>query len=221
MTILSTLFPKFLQSTLIESLPELVCSPKTFCKLSTNILPSHVLWFTSNLVSSYKNSNWNVEEFESCFYSSDFSSTPINQLVQVLGPLKSEKELKRFLLEFNSLVIVPKLIQISEEQRVENLNLRSNISDLCRSHSSEVKNLRESFESRISALSNRVSSLQSEKELELSQSQELFQNLKNGISKLEVELKSRVCQSVFYSVKNDLASTKQKCTVMASRTLTI
>ncbi|KAL0237890.1 hypothetical protein GEMRC1_012364 [Eukaryota sp. GEM-RC1] len=91
MTVLSSLFPTFLQSTPIESLPELVCSPKTLCQLSSNVLSSHVLWFTSNLVSSYKNSNWNVDEFENCFYSFDFNSTPINQLVQVLAPLKSEK----------------------------------------------------------------------------------------------------------------------------------
>ncbi|KAL0251222.1 hypothetical protein GEMRC1_000435 [Eukaryota sp. GEM-RC1] len=91
MSILSSLFPKFLQSTPIDSLPELVCSPKTFSQLSSNVLPSHVLWFASNLVSSYKDSNWNVEEFENCFYSLDFSSTPFNQLVQALAPLKSEK----------------------------------------------------------------------------------------------------------------------------------
>ncbi|KAL0251613.1 hypothetical protein GEMRC1_000826 [Eukaryota sp. GEM-RC1] len=141
MSILSSLFPKFLQSAPIGSLPELVCSPKAFCQLSSNVLSSHVLWFASTLVSSYKDSNWNVDEFENCFYSLDFSSTPINQLVQELAPLKSETELKRFLLEFNSLVIVPKLIQISEEQRVENLNLKANISDLRDSHQTDMTNL--------------------------------------------------------------------------------
>ncbi|KAL0250885.1 hypothetical protein GEMRC1_000099 [Eukaryota sp. GEM-RC1] len=150
MTILSSLFPKFLQSTPIESLPELVCSPKTFCQLSSNVLSSHVLWFTSNLVSAYNNSNWNVDEFENCFYSLDFSSTPINLLVQVLAPLKSEKELRRFLLEFNSVVIVPKLIQISEEQQIEILNLKRTISDSSRSPAFKVKKLDESFESDMS-----------------------------------------------------------------------
>ncbi|KAL0251563.1 hypothetical protein GEMRC1_000776 [Eukaryota sp. GEM-RC1] len=64
-----------------------------------------------------------------------------------------------------------------------------------------------------SQLSDRVLSLQSEifdKSRELSESQQLSTNLKNIISKLELELKSMVHESVFSSVNNQLASIKQK-----------
>ncbi|KAL0252124.1 hypothetical protein GEMRC1_001336 [Eukaryota sp. GEM-RC1] len=62
-------------------------------------------------------------------------------------------------------------------------------------------------------MSDRVLSLQSEifdKSRELSESQQLSTNLKNIISKLELELKSMVHESVFSSVNNQLTSIKQK-----------
>ncbi|KAL0241289.1 hypothetical protein GEMRC1_006524 [Eukaryota sp. GEM-RC1] len=71
----------------------------------------------------------------------------------------------------------------------------------------------ENLTSQNSDLSNRVLSLQSaisEKERELSESQEFSRNLKNTISKLELDLESKVDESVFNSVKNQLTSAKQK-----------
>ncbi|KAL0251501.1 hypothetical protein GEMRC1_000714 [Eukaryota sp. GEM-RC1] len=85
-------------------------------------------------------------------------------------------------------------------------NTNSHVNDLS---SADLENLN----NQKSQLSDRVLSLQSEifdKSRELSESQQLSTNLKNIISKLELELKSMVHESVFNSVNNQLASIKQK-----------
>ncbi|KAL0251893.1 hypothetical protein GEMRC1_001105 [Eukaryota sp. GEM-RC1] len=77
----------------------------------------------------------------------------------------------------------------------------------------------EKLSNQITELSNTVLSLQSAisaKERELSEFKQSYANLKNRISKLELELKS-----VFNSVKNQLAATKQKHSEIVNQLSTI
>ncbi|KAL0252182.1 hypothetical protein GEMRC1_001394 [Eukaryota sp. GEM-RC1] len=105
--------------------------------------------------------------------------------------------------EVSSLKSENDLLKVQHSKIVK--NLQGEIEQL-RKTAEESQSVIQSKTILSSKLSNSVFSLQSE----LSQSREFSQNLQNGISKLQLEMKSMVPISFYNSVKNELASTKQK-----------